>query len=194
MEKETLKFFIDAVCAVTSDYQTVRIAEFVKMDLPGRTKAKKFLEHYLEGSKNNIRVNIGELFADDPALKLRISELITVKMQCKPPFKSGSVVIVQEGATYDRPAYSNNAKAQDWRYAIGGFIMNWKEVSRTSNNKEVLVELSFRNPYAWDPKDNYRVSQCVHEAAENLKVKGAGEYSIIGDPYRIKISLICNRS
>lgn len=42
------------------------------------------------------------------------------------------------------------------------------------------VHLTLRDPYEWHPAEA-RASQCVHQAAENLKKKGAKNYFEVGD-------------
>jgi hypothetical protein len=178
MNEETLKRLINVVCAVTTDSRTLEIAEWVTMTLPGRRKASEFLHHYLDGSGLPKNVNIAEVFRDDPGLQRVV--LAAISKDIGGARTNGQVPLPQS-------AWSNTPAAQDWRYAIGSLTMDWKLISRLPDARKADVELSFRNEYRWHPKEA-RISQCVHKAAEDLKEKGAKDFFMIGDPYRIVVT------
>ena len=174
----TMKALIDAVCACTTDPWTVSIAEWVTMKRGGRASAH--LHYYLEGRTLPIHINISELFRDDPGLERKVTEAISRDLKALTPRVRGRVALPQN-------AFSMTLAAQDWRYAIGSLNMDWRVVSNGAASREAEVELSFQNEYRWHPHDP-RVTQCVHRAAENLKLTGARDYWMYGTPLRVKIS------
>lgn len=119
------------------------------------------------------------MFRDDPGLRELVLQTIAKELKAVPPRRSGRVPIPQS-------AYARTPAAGDWRYALGSINMDWKVVSGPQGGP-IEVELSFKNEYRWHPKVP-RISQCVHQAAEDLKVKGARDFWMYGWPYRIKLT------
>ena len=76
--------------------------------------------------------------------------------------------------------YSN----QDWRYALGAISMNWE-----LDKDQSYIIFWFIDKYDWHPEEARR-TQCVHQAAENLKKEGAKEYKMIGAKAKIPIHVI----
>ena len=198
MDAKTAKTLIDAVCAVTTDAMTLEIAEWVTMDLPGRKRAAEFLHHYLAGTGLPKYVNIADLFHADPGLKKIVVATIArdlagggpaIGMPAPYQNLSSRAVLGRTSGKVPLPqsAWANTPTAQDWRYAIGSLNLDWKLITRLPGAPKAEVELSFKNEYRWHPKAE-RISQCVHQAAENLKVKGDRDYWMYGQPHRIEVA------
>lgn len=189
----SVKDFIDAVCAVTSDRTTVDIARWVMMDLPGRRRAKEFLQHYLNGSGADKIIDMQEFLRDCPVVRQRVSDAIFKQIEIEPAKIKGSVPLPQG-------VFGNSPSEQDWRYATGSLNMNWQiemlsqrlahytpRLELPGIREECLcVLLSFTNIYRWHP-EAARISQCVHKAANNLKVTGAKEFNMKSGPTAIEI-------
>lgn len=169
MNRQQLKFIIDAVCKITTDQTTLDIAQAATMKSGGR--AEKFLQHYLEGSEKDLKVDIQKLLREDRGVRKTIENFITSTIN-KPftPAPSSKIPL---------PQYV--FKSSDWKYATGSINMRWKMIPATMIDKRIAVQLSFKNQYRWHPNEN-RITKCVHQAAENLKINGAKDYWIIGGP------------
>ena len=157
------KLAIDAACLVTTDAETVRLAR--NTYLSGKPKAQGMLDHYTGGTKSDVVVDTGDLFRDDPSVAAHF--LKVVKVERAAGKTSGSVAVAQD-------VYSN----QDWRNALGSINLQWKNMGTGG------VEVWFINRYRWHPTAQ-RATQCVHEAADNLKAKGAAEFDMIGTHYML---------
>lgn len=156
MDKQTKAALIKAVCAVTSDAATLAVAKWWEMMPNGRAAAH--LDQYLEG-KGDLRVDLATLLQEDQALQTKIHTEIISSLRAG---RSNGIVAVPQSA------YSN----KDWQYAIGSMNVNWTFPSLTGADK---VHLGFRNEYRWHPNE-HRISQCVHEAADRLRVGKARNY------------------
>ena len=66
---------------------------------------------------------------------------------------------------------------KDWLYALGGIQLDW-------TLKGNVISTSFKNIYRWHPQES-RITQSIHQAAENLKAFGVKEYMILGSPAKI---------
>jgi hypothetical protein len=184
---------IEAVCRFTPDKVTVNLAELYR--LGPYPNARRFLHHYLSGSATPIHIDIAQIFCDDPDLRDCVVDEITENLRKTPPPLHGSVAVPQE-------AWSQTQAAQDWRYAIGSLVMDWKVLYFDSSVKlgqmspircpppapgrQARIELSFANKYQWHPEAK-RITQCVHQAANNLKAEGAKDFWVYGDPYAISV-------
>lgn len=173
------KTAIDTVCLLTTDETSIAMAWYAKMYVPNRVIASSFLFHYLIGSGYPVYVKIEDLLQDIPKFESIIRNTISRYL-----FKSRFYKCENRGIPFIQPEYPNTEKAQDWRYAIGSFIMNWTILSIDILRGEANIELNFRNKYRWHPDVN-RVSQCIHQAAENMKSQGAAEFWIIGKSYKM---------
>lgn len=156
MDKQTKAALIKAVCAVTTDSQTLAIAKWWEMTPNGRAAAH--LDQYLEG-KGDLKVDLAKLMQDDQTVQFKVhSEIIFSLREGK---SKGTVAIPQS-------AYSN----KDWQFAIGSMNVNWTFPSTNGTDK---VHVGFRNEYRWHPNEA-RISQCVHQAADNLRTRRARNY------------------
>lgn len=157
---------IKTVCFISpSDKYTVEAARYGR--LSGKPLAQSMLDHYLKGTATDVAVDTDKLMRDDPILARYI--IAEIKKEMAAGNTSGSVPVAQE-------RYSQ----QDWRMALGSINMQWVVISGSE------VEIWFVNLYRWHPTAA-RVTQCVHQAAENLKAAGAAEFKMIGARHRIII-------
>ena len=165
MNETIIKTLIDAVCAVTTDRWTLEVAEWATMKPGGR--AAEFLNHYLSGSGTDIPVDISTLLREDAGVLMTVEREISSQIN-RPMCPTFVVPLPQR--VFTNP---------DWQYATGSINMHWKRLPMLVSSDRVTVELSFRNQYRWHPKER-RISQCVHQAAEDLKQRGARDYWITG--------------
>jgi len=169
MDRKTLSIVIKAVCAVTPDRWTLEVAQAVTMRPGG--KAEEFLNYYMAGSGLDKAVDILQLLREDPGVRQTIEQEIAA--QLKRTSTAGGIVALPQNV------FSN----RDWQYATGSLNMNWKRVPQSLPGGQITVELSFRNQYRWHPKDA-RITQCIHQAAEDLKQSGAKDFWMVGKPTR----------
>lgn len=156
MDKRAKAALIKAVCALTTDSQTLAIAKWWEMTPNGRAAAH--LDQYLEG-KGDLKVDLAKLLQEDQAVQLKVhTEIIFALREGK---AKGTVAVPQK-------AYS----VKDWQFAIGSMNINWTFPSTMGTDK---VHVGFRNEYRWHP-DEARISQCVHQAADNLRTGRARNY------------------
>lgn len=167
IEYSVKKTMIDVVCAVTYDQTALEIARWATMVPNGR--ASKFLDHYLTGSGQRMKVDILTLLAEDSGVNSALRDGIRKGIRENPALGSGRVPLPQW-------VFAN----KDWQYATGSLVMDWtlNPVCRTGL---ISVTLSFRNAYRWHPKEP-RITQCLHKAAEDLKVTGAKDFEMVGGP------------
>ena len=169
MDPQKLKLIIDAVCKVTPDRMTLDIARYATMKRGGN--AWRHLNHYLDGNGADLTVDLQKVLAEDEGVRRLIHT--TLYMNLGEGKSSGTIPISQS-------AYKN----KDWHFAIGGMNIEWKWISGTQPNP---VEFKFRNKYRWHPQER-RITQCIHQAADDLKVKGAADYFMKGQT-RITVSV-----
>lgn len=155
-----VKPFIDFVCYTQSDDNILELARQLTMDPGGHAEAH--LKAYLEGSGLDMKVNLSKVLLDDEGVREEVTREITLAVQRGR--NSGSVAIPQSVYTH-----------HDWQFAIGSMNIKWTAIPGTANYR-----LTFRNKYRWHPSES-RMTQCVHQAAENLKMKGAKDYWMYGD-------------
>jgi hypothetical protein len=149
---------IDFVCSISpSDRTTLDIARAAK--LHGQPDANRFLDHYLVGGGKDLEVDTTRLLREDSGVFRRLSE--TVAADLAAGLTKGVVPIQQ--SVFQNP---------NWKNATGSVNLLW-EVKGES------IEVWFVNKYRWHPTAK-RVSQCIHEAADNLKTEGAQDYWMIG--------------
>lgn len=169
VDRKTLEILIKTVCSATPDRWTLEVAQWATMRPGG--KAEEFLQHYLRGSGLEKPVSVHQLLQEDSGVRRTVEE--EIRRQLARTSTEGGIVPVPQRA------FAN----QDWRYATGSLNMRWKRLAQSLPPGQIVVELSFRNEYRWHPKEP-RITQCVHQAAENLKQNGAREYWIVGAPSR----------
>ena len=156
MDKQTKAALIKAVCAVTSDSYTLAIAKWWEMTPNGRAAAH--LDQYLEG-RGDLKVDLARLLQDDQAVQFKVHSEIVFSLRAGTT--TGTVPIPQG-------AYGN----KDWQFAIGSMNINWRFPSVQGEDK---VHVGFRNEYRWHPNEP-RITQCVHQAADNLRTGRARNY------------------
>ena len=155
---------IEAVCKVTTDPQTLAIARWAKMKKNGQ--ARKHLDYYLSGKGGTLAVDLEKVLAEDAGVKRTIYNQI----------RKG----LAEGKLHGKiPIPQTVYENQDWHYAIGGMNVNYHAGPPL---KAGIAKLWFKNQYRWHPHDS-RITQCVHQAAERLKSKGARDYWMEGETY-----------
>jgi nucleoid-associated protein YgaU len=160
MNRKVKAVIIEAVCTVTTNRQTLEIAKWWEMKPNGR--AATHLDQYLEG-KGDLTVDLAKLLQEDSGVRSKVTSEIAAEV--RKGKKKGTVKILP--LTY---------KNRDWYLAIGSMNINWKYPSRKGPDK---VHVGFRNKYRWHPKEA-RITQCVHQAADELKVGEAKEYWMEG--------------
>ena len=150
---------IDFVCRVSpNDRTTLELAR--AGELHGQPDANRFLDHYLVGGGSDVEVDTMRLLREDAGVWQRLQETVTADLA---KGRTKGVVPIPQ------PVFRN----QNWKNATGSVNLLW-EVKGDS------VEVWFVNKYRWHPEDNRRVSQCVHQAADNLKSQGAKDYLMVG--------------
>lgn len=173
-----LEILIGGACLVTTDKGTVQLAE--KYWLFPFPTAIEYLQHYLKGTGQNKKVDIKSLFLDDPCLQRKVECAVAKALGDQPLRGSGRIRL-------DQGDFSKSTKAQNWRYAIGGFEMDWKVIRRDLTRRSAVVEISFQDEYRWRPDDPSLIDRCVHKAADNLRKQGAHNFRIIGRPVTMNV-------
>ncbi len=167
-ESDGFAILIQAVCKALPDPWTLQVAKMATMKKNGH--AREYLEHYLNG-KGDVEVDINLLFKEDQVLKKYVVD--TIQKEIKDGKTKGIVPVAQS-------RYGN----QDWQYALGSININW-----TATKKGAAV--SFNNRYRWHPNEN-RVTKCVHEAANRLRLdpktgKNVGEFQMKGKKIELEL-------
>ena len=149
---------IELVTALSPcDRVVLEIARIVMMR--NKPHASKHLEHYLSGEGRELHIDACSLLNEDSGVRMWFCEGVCTQLDNG--LNHGQIAIPQW-------AYSN----QDWLYALGGIKINWFQKGRR-------IVAWFINRYRWHPTDR-RLTQRVHEAAENLKARGAKEFDLVG--------------
>lgn len=158
---------IDLVCKLTNDETTLFLAKIFK--LKPFSKGAKFLNHYLEGTEKSIEVDLQTLLKDDKKVNQRVQ--IEIVKSLKRKILKGIIPIKQ-----------SHYGVEDYKNSLGAINLNYEIINPNSFNslKKVKVKIWFKNLYRWHPEAN-RKTKCVHIAAENLKLKGAKEFYMIGE-------------
>ena len=155
-------FTIKTACAILPDQYLLDVASIV--ELRNQPMAQFMLEFYLsgKGKTHDIKVKTEVLLKEDLGVYDEFrSNVLKDLLNNK---NSGIVPIPQK-------IYKN----QEWRNALGSINLQWRKISSRT------VEVWFVNLYRWHPTDTRRMTQCVHQAADNLKAKGAAEFKMIGE-------------
>jgi hypothetical protein len=146
--------------------------------------AERCLEWYLNANGHDMHVQFSSLLRDDPSFRGRLTNDLKVELAKQPHPTHGRLNYKQ-----DKRAITNS----DWLFAVGSINVDWKIVSRDTAHKQAEIQVSFLKPYVWHPLQD-RVTHYVHQAAQSLQVRHAGQvklarnYLLIGDPTRLKIS------
>ena len=146
------------------DRITLEIARMATMW--NKPRASSHLGHYLSGQGTDVCVETSDLFRDDVGVRCVFYKDVSTQL------RRG---LTQGNATVPQWAYTN----EDWLYALGGIEINWF-------TKGDSVTAWFVNWYCWHPNEQ-RLTQRLHQAAENLKTHGAKEFFILGS--RVKSRL-----
>lgn len=163
-EKQAIEF----VCTISpGDRTTLEIARAAK--LRGQPDANRFLDHYLTGGGKDLEVDTMRLLREDPGVSKLLWE--TVRADFAAGLTKGVVPIQQA-------VFQN----QNWRDATGSVNLLW-EIQGGD------ITVWFVNKYRWHPEAR-RVSQCVHQAADNLKASGAQDYLMVGKRAHFPLSSI----
>ena len=161
---------IDATCKISlSDRMVIEMARTVMMR--NKPRSTRHLTHYLLGSGAPIKIDTWCLFEEDPGVLSMF--LGKVHEQLSEGLFKGEISIPQW-------SYTNS----DWLYALGGIKLDWKQ-------EDEFISISFMKRYRWHPQE-IRITQRVHQAAENLKKTGAEEFTVVGVTTRIPINEIIN--
>ena len=163
---ERHKTLIDAICAVTTDQQTLAIARWWEMNPNGH--AAGHLDHYLSGRGGTKPVDLQAVLREDFGVRDTVTKGILASL--KQGQVSGKVPVPQS-------AYRD----KDWQYALGGINIEWSATGPSGGPpyKAATVTARFKNQYRWHPKEA-RITQAVHQAAERLKTQGAQDFWMEG--------------
>lgn len=132
-----------------------------------KPRAARHLNHYLSGAGKTVTVETSELLRQDSQV---FDEL-----------HSRILADISSGRTQGTTLIPQWVFSKlDWRYALGSVRFVWE---KTAGN---LVQISFRERYAWRPSQN-RITQPLHRAAETLKEDGAKEFFILGLPCQMAL-------
>ena len=155
-------FTIKTACTILPDQYLLDAASIV--ELRNQPIAQFMLEFYLSGKGKTHDVNVKTeiLLKDDAGVFDEVK--INVLKDLSSNKTTGVIPIPQK-------IYKN----QEWKNALGSINIQWRKISTRT------VEIWFVNLYRWHPTDPRRMTQCVHQAADNLKAKGAAEFKMIGD-------------
>jgi len=160
MDRTAKAAIIKAVCAITTDRMTMEIAKFWEMTPNGRAAAH--LDQYLEG-KGDLKVDLARVLQEDSGVQFKVHKEIVFGL--REGKLAGTVGVPQE-------VYRN----KDWQYAIGSMNVNWTFPSKVGQDR---VHIGFRNEYRWHPNEP-RITQCVHQAADQLRADKARNYWMEG--------------
>ena len=153
---------IDFVCRNSpNDRTTLEIARAAM--LRGQPDANRFLDHYLAGGGKDLEVDTMRLLIEDAGVSKLLRERVSADL---------AAGLVKGVVPVQQPVFKNH----NWKNATGSVNLLW-EVKGNS------IEVWFVNKYRWHPTAK-RVSQCVHQAADNLKSQGAQDYLMVGQRAR----------
>src|SRR3954470_12180782 len=173
---------ITTVCNCLPDSVVTAIALHVY--LIGQPLAQKHLQHYLTGGGAVLKEDIPDLFARNPTIRNNVASQIG-EQSSGGSTKSG---VLEGGADLPGggklpgfpPITQDDYDDQDWPNSIGNVDkLEWSIVAGPDAAGNATVRITLTDPYAWHPKEA-RLTQCVHQAIENMKSKGAAEYTAQG--------------
>jgi hypothetical protein len=176
------KAIIDGVCACLTDELVAAVALHVY--LAGEPLAQDHLRHYLKGGGAPYVENIEDLFARNPTVRANVAVQIA-EQYAGGKMNSG---VLEGGADLPGggqvkgfpPITQSDWDDQDWRNAIGNVDkLEWELLSAPDAAGNVQVKITLTDAYAWHAKEE-RMTQCVHQALEDMKAKGAADYTSTG--------------
>jgi hypothetical protein len=160
----------EVVCQVLPDSAVVRLVRaYFAIRYP---RASNHLVHYLQGSGTPLNEDVGALFSQNPRAAARVAGMIRDRGG------SGSGQLVGR-TTSSAIIRQSDYDSEDWRLSLGGVDEIDYEVLERDESGSAEVELSIHDPYEWHPAED-RGSQCLHQAMENQKAKGAKNYNAEG--------------
>lgn len=182
LEPVVEKLVINGVCSCLPDRIITAIAQHVY--LAGQPLAQRHLEHYLTGGGRDFIEDINDLFRRNPTIANNVAAQIAEQSdggRVKSGVLEGGGDLPGGGKLPGFPPITQaDYDDQDWRNSIGNVDrLEWVLVSGpdAAGNATVIVKLA--DPYAWHPQEA-RLTQCVHQAIENMKSQGAKEYMARG--------------
>jgi hypothetical protein len=176
------KALITTVCNCLPDSIVTAIALHVY--LAGQPLAQKHLQHYLTGGGADFTEDIPDLFARNPTIRNNVASQVG-EQSSGGSIKKG---VLEGGADLPGggnlpgfpPITQDDYDDQDWRNSIGNVDkLEWSIISGPDAAGNATVRITLSDPYAWHPKEA-RLTQCVHQAIENMKAKGAAEFMARG--------------
>jgi hypothetical protein len=176
------KAIIDGTCDCLTDEIVTAVALHVY--LAGEPLAQEHLKHYLNGGGAPYVEDITDLFARNPTVRANVGN--QVGYACKDgTIRAG---VLEGGADLpdgghvpgSPPITQLDFDDQDWRNAIGNVDkLEWAIISGPDAAGQAQVRITLTDAYAWHGKEA-RISQCLHQALENMKAKGAADYTSTG--------------
>jgi hypothetical protein len=177
------KAAIDGVCACLTDELITAVALHVY--LAGQPLAQAHLQHYLTGGGSPFVEDINDLFNRNPTVRNNVGNQVGFAYSNSGGGRSGTLAggaDLPDGSPGPGfpPISQLDYDDQDWRNAIGNVDqLDWTIVSGPDAGGNAQVRITLSDVYAWHGKEA-RISQCVHQALENMKAKGAAEYKSTG--------------
>jgi hypothetical protein len=158
--------------------------------------AKFCLERFLSATGKEWRFDIGELFADDKAVRERVySEAIrrTIKAPTereREKIAGFGVWAADELAKRVQQAidplitiFQSTYSHEGWWGALGSYAIKVEPVGASDDGTRIFVKLSGSGDYEWAPDDASRSTQQLHELAQRLIELGkARPYKQIAQP------------
>ena len=176
--------FIEQACACLSDDQLLQLVRTVV--LPGR--ARKHFEHYLAGSGATLPIDVADLLARNPRIEERIVAAIAAAPDTLDPIQATLVI--------DQGFYDD----VELQFAYGGLDITFRiddESEARAANRDLasqglaIVSVSCLGIYEWHPEES-RTTQCIHEAAERMKHRGAADF-FVGGTARLSLEVPTER-
>ena len=182
LEPVVEKLIINGLCSCLPDRVITGIALHVY--LAGQPLAQRHLEHYLSGGGRDFIEDINDLFRRNPTIANNVAAQIAEQSDSG-RLRSG---VLEGGGDLPGggklpgfpPITQSDYDDQDWRNSIGNVDrLEWVIVSGPDAAGNATVMIKLADPYAWHPQEA-RLSQCVHQAIDNMKAHGAKEYMARG--------------
>jgi len=168
---------VECACANLSPRNVARVVRNTIMAvLP---LARKHLDHYLNGSGADLKVDLVDVIRRDPKVRAKLAA--AVRGHSAGHFK----------------IHQSDYAVKDFQFAFGAIDRLDYEVDRARG----LVHIWFKDRYEWHPVgfgykllpgDVRRSSNCVHAAMVELKRSGAKDYWMVGEA-RIPLSALSGK-
>jgi hypothetical protein len=169
---DTISIKVKLGCGVLSDekiYQAVLDWQFEE-----NGHAARHLRHWRNGGGADLDVDLFKLITENPYIHWQVNDMLWA-------WDRGHVYgwdnVRYPGAV--RAAYpiqQHEFSKSDWQLATGSLNLR---IAYPTNADSRWAFLSFTNVYRWHPNEK-RKSQCIHQALERLKEKGARDYRMMG--------------